>query len=122
MYVYISFAFGFCSAGRSKACAFPTLVPSTCVYQTSLQLIVATALASKVGEVHDLDDHAGPAGEVLGALAGSGVGVVLLPREACLAPGLVYGVHKVLAQLSVHGRCALLLGTGLLGDVLLGLC
>jgi hypothetical protein len=58
-----------------------------------LQLIVTTALTSQVGEVHDLDNHTGPAGEVLGALTGSCVRIVLLPSEASLAPRLVHGVY-----------------------------
>jgi hypothetical protein len=80
---------------------------------------VTTALAGQVREVHDLDNHAGPAGEVLGTLTGSCVWVVLLPCEASLAPRLVHGVYEVLAQLGVHSSCALLLWAGLLSDVLL---
>jgi hypothetical protein len=84
-----------------------------------LQLIVTTALAGKVREAHDLDNHAGPASEMLSTLAGSCIRVVLLPGEASLAPRLVHGVNEVLAQLVVHGSCALLLWARLLGDILL---
>jgi hypothetical protein len=80
---------------------------------------VTTALTSQIREVHDLDNHAGPASEVLSTLTGSCVRVVLLPSETSLAPGLVHGIYEVLAQLGVHGSCALLLWTGLLGDILL---
>lgn len=83
------------------------------------QLIVATALSGKIGEVHDLDNQAGPPGEVLGTLASACLGVVLLPSKASFTPRLVHSVDQVLAQLRVHRCCALLLRTGLLSDVLL---
>lgn len=51
---------------------------------------------------HDLDDKTGPARKVLGALAGARLGVVLLPREARLGPGLVDGLDEVLAQARVQ--------------------
>lgn len=71
-----------------------------------------------VGERHNLDDQAGPAGEVLGALALARFRVVLLPREARLLPALVDGLDQVLAELSVQLCGALRVRAGGLGGVL----
>ena len=92
--------------------------PSACVLFSFSQLVVTAALTAQVREVHDLDKHARPSGEVLRALASTGVRVVLLIREASLEPRVVDGVYQILAQVGVHGDGTLLLRTGLLGDVL----
>lgn len=66
------------------------------------------AAAAEVLHGHDLDHQAGPASEVLRALARARLGVVLLPCEARLLPALVDGVDEVLAQAGVE-----VLGLGL---------
>lgn len=86
---------------------------------TNLQLIVTAIFSGEVGEVHDLDNQAGPSSEMLGTLARACLGIVLLPSEASLAPRLVHSIDQVLAQLGVHRCCALLLRARLLSDVLL---
>jgi len=113
MYVYNSLR-SFCSLVNLRMRFSPSSFMSV-----GLQLIVTTVLTSQIREVHDLDDHAGPAGKVLGALSSTSVRVVLLPGETCLAPRLVHGLHEVLAQFGVHGRRALLLRARLLGNILL---
>lgn len=79
---------------------------------------MTTALTAQIREVHDLNNHACPSSKVLRALASTGVRVVLLPCEASLEPRVIDSVHQVLAQVGVHSGGTLLLGTGLLGDVL----
>ena len=116
MYIY-SFALVFVlrSVRMLALFYFHLCMPKT----TFLQLIVAAAaLAAQIREVHDLDNHAGPAGEVLDTLTLAVVGVVLLESETRVLPFLEDVLDQVLAQLGVHGCCALLMGAGLLGDVL----
>lgn len=69
---------------------------------------------------HDLDHQTGPARKVLGALAGTRLGVVLLPCEARVDPGLVDGFDEVLAQARVQVSGLGLVGAFLLGGVLFG--
>lgn len=57
---------------------------------------------------HNLDDQAGPAGKVLSALTGAGLGIILLPGEAGLLPAFVDGLDEVLPELVVHLLCLLL--------------
>lgn len=69
---------------------------------------------------HELDDEAGPAGEVLRPLALARLGVVLLPGEARVLPALVDRVDEVLAQAGEEVGGLGLVGAVLGGDVLLG--
>lgn len=79
---------------------------------------MAVSATAQVLHGHDFDDQTRPACKVLGALAGTGLGVVLLPCEARLGPGLVDGLDEVLAQARVQVPGFGLVRTFLLGGIL----
>lgn len=66
----------------------------------------------KVRHGHHLDHHAGPAGEVLDALALAVVRVVLFKSETRVLPFLEDVLDQVLAQLGVHLTSLFLVRTG----------
>lgn len=62
----------------------------------------STSSNSEIRHGHDLDHERGPAGEMLGALAGARFGVVLLPGEAGAVPLAEDVLDHVEAQSAVH--------------------
>jgi hypothetical protein len=68
------------------------------IHEKSLELVtfVPGLAASQIIHCHDLDDQAGPASEVLGALALACLGIVLFPSKASLLPAGVDRVNNVL--------------------------
>lgn len=92
----------------------PVLIRNNTPVLSPSQLVTHVAGAPEVLHGHDLDHQAGPAGEVLRALALARLGVVLLPGEPRVDPALVDGLDEVLAQAAVEVR-----GPGLVWTVLL---
>lgn len=92
----------------------PRLIRNKNLVLPPSQLIAHVAGPPEVLHGHDLDHQAGPAREVLRALALARLGVVLLPGEAGIDPALVDGLDEVLPQAAVEVR-----GPGLVGAVLL---
>jgi hypothetical protein len=87
-----------------------------------LLLLLFAARRLQIRHPHDLDDEAGPAREVLRALALACLGIVLFPGEAGFFPAVVDGVYDVFAQLGVEFCGAgFVLARGL-GDVLMLCC
>ena len=67
---------------------------------------------------HHLDHESRPSGEMLRPLTLACLRTILLPREAGLFPGIVYGINEIFAKLSVHVLRFGLLRTWLLGNIL----
>jgi len=88
---------------------------------TSVTLQLISYFASAGGKIrhrHNLNNQAGPACEMLRALAGASLRVVLLPCETSLFPALEHGLDEVLAQFRIQFRCLFLMGTFGLREIL----
>lgn len=84
-----------------------------------LQLIMALLRAGgQIGHGHHLHHHTGPAGEVLGPLSVSGLGVILLPGKSGLLPLLEDILNKVLAQVGIQLTSLFLVRAGNDGNIL----
>ena len=73
----------------------------------------------EIRHIHDLHNQTRPAGEMLGALAITSLGVILLPGKACLLPRVVDGVDEVRSKAAIQLSGTVLLRSRLLRSVLI---